>query len=63
MAPQQFTAADYTRMADELEALAKTIRNHPEMNHHTAERLQALVAEMREDANSEYLRLRSVSES
>jgi hypothetical protein len=50
-----FTAVDYNRMAKELETMANTIHEHPEMNHHTSERLKALAAEMRIDADSDYL--------
>ena len=52
-----FTAVDYNRMAKELETIADAIREHPEMNHHTSERLKALAAEMRNDADSDYLRV------
>jgi hypothetical protein len=48
-AAQPFTAQEYERMATELEAMADTIRNRPEMNHHFAERLQLLAKQMRED--------------
>lgn len=42
--------SDYQRMVDELESMAKTIRSHPEMNHHFAERLALLAKQMREDS-------------
>jgi hypothetical protein len=50
-----FDAADYIRMATELETMADLIRRHPEKNHNSAARLQAIAAEMREDACSPYL--------
>jgi hypothetical protein len=50
LAHRKFTAQDYERMANELEVMSETICLHPEMNHHTSERLKALVREMREDA-------------
>ena len=54
-AHKPFTAVDYNRMAKELETMADTIHQHPEMNHHTSERLKRLAAEMRTDADSDYL--------
>ena len=54
---KEFVAADYNRMAKELEEMADLIRLHPEKNHHTSERLKALAAEMRQDANSAYLKV------
>ena len=36
-------------MAYELETLAATIRGHPDMNHHFAERLTLMAKQMRED--------------
>jgi hypothetical protein len=51
-----FTGRDYDRMAKELEDLADTIHEHPEMNHHTSERLKVMAKEMRGDAKSEYLK-------
>jgi len=54
-AKKRFTATDYNRMAKELEAMADTIHQHPEMNHHTSQRLKAMAKEMRDDADSEYL--------
>ena len=53
---RRFTGADYDRMAKELEDLADTIHKHPEMNHHTSERLKVMAKEMRGDAKSEYLK-------
>ncbi len=53
---KRFSATDYIRMSKELELLAETIRHHPEMNHHPAERLRAMAAEMRQDAESEVLK-------
>lgn len=52
---KRFTVDDYKRMAQELEDMADTIQKHPEMNHHTVERLRKMVMEMRADADSEYL--------
>ncbi|HMI97419.1 MAG TPA: hypothetical protein VK479_12975 [Micropepsaceae bacterium] len=54
---KRFTGADCDRMAKELEDLAATIHRHPEMNHHTSERLKVMAKEMRGDANSEYLKI------
>jgi len=36
--------------------MATTIRQHPEMNHHTWQHLEAMVKEMREDSQAEYLK-------
>jgi len=41
--------AEYERMALELEASATTLREHPEINPHFAERLELLARQMRED--------------
>ena len=49
---KKFDAADYTRMANELEAMAELILRHPEKNHNTSARLKALVSEMRADARA-----------
>jgi hypothetical protein len=46
---EPFTAAEYDRMATELESMASAIRARPEMNHHFAERLALLARQMRED--------------
>ena len=43
------TVEEYARMAAELDAMAKMIRDRPEMNHHFAERLQLLAKQMRQD--------------
>jgi hypothetical protein len=40
---------EYERMAKELEAMAATIRQRPEMDHHFAERLALLSKQMRDD--------------
>lgn len=40
---------EYERMAQELEDMARTVRDHPEVNHHFAERLELLARQMRED--------------
>ena len=53
---KRFTGKDYDRMAKELEDLAEIIHQHPEMNHHTSERLKVMAREMRGDAKSEYLK-------
>jgi hypothetical protein len=50
---KRFTGGDYDRMAKELEDLADIIHKHPEMNHHTSERLKGMAKEMRGDAKSE----------
>ncbi len=43
------SAEEYERMSAELEAMARLIRDRPEMNHHFAERLELLARQMRED--------------
>ena len=43
------TPAEYEHMAQELEAMAKKVREHPGMNHHFAERLELMARQMRED--------------
>jgi hypothetical protein len=45
-----FTEVEIQRMADELEAMSRSIRARPEMNHHFAERLALLAKQMREDS-------------
>ncbi len=40
----------YHRVARELEEIAETVRNKPELNHRFAERLISLAREIREDA-------------
>jgi hypothetical protein len=50
---RRFTPADYVRMAKELDAMADMIHEHPEMNHHTTERLKRIAGEMRGDATTE----------
>ena len=47
--PKRPTAAEYKRMAQELEAMAKKVREYPGMNHHFAERLELMARQMRED--------------
>ena len=49
-----FTAAEYERMAKDLEDMAAAIRLKPEMNHHFAERLALLARQMREDRLQAY---------
>ena len=44
-----FTVPEYDRMARDLDAMADAIRERPEMNHHSAERLALLAKQMRED--------------
>jgi hypothetical protein len=46
---KSFTVGEYERMAAEMETLAATIRMHPEMNNHFAERLALIAKQMRED--------------
>jgi len=53
---KRFTGGDYDRMAKELENLADIIHKHPEMNHHTSERLRVMAKEMRGDAKLEKLK-------
>lgn len=43
------TAGEYLRMAEELEAMAATIAQDPQTDHHFAERLILLARQMRED--------------
>lgn len=44
-----FSKDEYARMADDLAAMGAAIREHPDMNHHFAERLTLLTKQMRED--------------
>ncbi len=49
-----FSITEYSRMADELQVMADSIRSRPEMNHHFAERLALLAAQMRDDLVREH---------
>ncbi len=49
---------EYERMARELEAMAASVRQHPEMNHHFAERLELLAKQIREDQIRTYSRMK-----
>jgi hypothetical protein len=40
----------YERIAEELEEVAQSLRNRPEMNHHAAERLREIARNIRQDA-------------
>ncbi len=40
----------YERVVEELETVAESIRLHPELNHHSAERLLKIASDIREDA-------------
>jgi hypothetical protein len=40
----------YERIAEELEEVARSLRDRPEMNHHAAERLRAIARDIRRDA-------------
>lgn len=40
---------EFDRMAAELEAMARRIKEFPELNHHFAERLELLARQMRDD--------------
>jgi hypothetical protein len=53
----KFNAADYNKMALELEMMADLIERHPEKNHNTCERLRIMASEMRQDAPSPYLKV------
>ena len=44
------TAAEYLRMAEELEAMAAAVAQDQRLNHHFAERLALLARQMREDS-------------
>lgn len=46
---QALTAAEYLRMAEELETMAATIAQDGRLDHHFAERLSLLARQMRED--------------
>jgi hypothetical protein len=46
---KSLTVGEYERMAAELETLSATIRMHPEMNSHFADRLALIAKQMRED--------------
>lgn len=48
-AQQALTAAQYLHMAEELEAMAATIAQGGQVDHHFAERLSLLARQMRED--------------
>ncbi len=50
MTDKPLSVADYERMAMELETMADKVRQHPEMNHHFAERLTLIAKQMREDS-------------
>ena len=41
--------ADYEKIIADLERLAEILRNRPDLNHHAAERLSSIAAEMRRD--------------
>ena len=43
------TAAEYLRMAEELETMAAAVAGDPQTDHHFAERLILLAKQMRED--------------
>jgi len=43
------TAAEYLRMAEELEAMAVTLAQNPQLDRHFAERLILMSRQMRED--------------
>jgi truncated hemoglobin YjbI len=43
------SAEEYERMAGEFEAMARAIRDRPEINHQFAGRLERLARQMRED--------------
>lgn len=45
----QSTSPDYEELADELEAVAQSIRQNPTVNHNLAERLSYLATQLRED--------------
>ena len=50
-APKQpLRSLDFERMAEELERIAKSIRERPGSNHRFAERIERLVKEMREES-------------
>ena len=40
----------YEQVVDELETVAESIRLHPELNHHSAERLLKIASDIRKDA-------------
>ncbi len=44
-----FSKDEYQRMANDLDAMGSAVRDHPDMNHHFAERLALLAKQMRED--------------
>ena len=46
------TSPDYEVIADELESVARTIRQNPAINNHLAERLSDLATQLREDIRS-----------
>ena len=40
----------YEQVVEELETVAESIRLHPELNHHSAERLLKIASDIRKDA-------------
>jgi hypothetical protein len=55
------TLPQYDRMAAQLEAMSATIRARPDMNHHFAERLAILAAQMRENIFEEHPEVEGLS--
>ena len=43
---------DYEGLADELDSIARTVRQNPAINNHLAERLSDLARQLRADARS-----------
>jgi hypothetical protein len=44
------TRPDYAKIVAELEGLAEMLRNRPDLNHGAADRLSAIIAEIKRDA-------------
>jgi hypothetical protein len=44
------TAPDYEVLADELDSIARTVRQNPSINHHLADRLTDLATQLRIDS-------------
>ena len=47
----ELTIPDYGELADELESIARTVRQNPDINHRLADRLSSLATQLRADIN------------
>jgi hypothetical protein len=48
-APEEISSSYYEGLADELDLLAESLRNHPNLRAHFAGRLQELAQQLRDD--------------